>query len=191
MSQRFRPGAAAYAKDGRRYVIEDVEDGIAYCTSPNGVETEFPESALMTEAEWAARSDGRRDTLYARLRQSPAYAAAPPRLDPRAAEAALAKIERMSPGILDFTAFAAARQFLADQNESAFLSSLSIVKCRAVFDDARPELRAQLLARLLGQQAETLVNAGQLGDNLVRAILDKGMAVHTEDFDEFCDRPRI
>lgn len=190
MTVRFHPGAAAYAKDGKRYTVEDVEDGMVYCTASNGAETEFPETALMNEAEWAVRSDGHRDTIYGRLRQSGAYTGAVPRLDAAAATAALDRIEHLVPGILDFTAFTVARQFLAEQHEMALLPSLSIVKCREIFDAARPETRLNLLARLLGQQVTALAGAGKIGDNLIRAILDKGMAVHAAAFDEFCDRPR-
>src|SRR5690348_12476370 len=70
MSPRFRRGGTVYAKDGRSYVVEAVEDGMVYCTQSNGAETEFPESALLNETEWAARSDGRRDVSYSRLKQS-------------------------------------------------------------------------------------------------------------------------
>jgi len=190
VSIRFSAGDAGYAKDGARYIVEEVEDGIVYCTAPNGVETEFPEAALATETEWAARTDGRRDTVYGRLRQSSVYTGTVPRVDPHAAELALTKFERACPGILDFTAFSAATWFLTEHHETPLLHSLSIVKCREIFDAARPEIRLGLLARLLSQQVVALAGASPLGDNLTKAILDKGMAEHAAAFDEFCDRPR-
>ena len=55
MTDRFPPGAVAYAKDGRRYVVDEVADGLAYCTAPGGAETEFPETQLMTEAGFVAQ----------------------------------------------------------------------------------------------------------------------------------------
>ena len=53
-----------------------------------------------------------------------------------------------------------------------------------------PEIRASLLATLLSTPANVLVNAAGLGDNLLRALIDKGMVPHAATFDEFCDRPR-
>src|SRR4051812_13912504 len=105
MPARFQAGGAAYAKDGRRYVVEDVADGLVYCVAPGGAETEFPEAQLMNEAEWAARSAGRRDTLYSRIKQSKAYGPYKGKLDRAGAEQLLVKAENTVPGILDFTAF--------------------------------------------------------------------------------------
>ena len=48
MAAKFRPGATAYAANGRAYVVDDVADGIAYCSLPSGAESEFPEAALLT-----------------------------------------------------------------------------------------------------------------------------------------------
>ena len=47
-----------------------------------------------------------------------------------------------------------------------------------------------LLASLLGTPPEVLVNAARLGDNLMRALIEKGMTAQATEFDEFCDRPR-
>jgi hypothetical protein len=35
-----------------------------------------------------------------------------------------------------------------------------------------------------------LVNAARLGDNLMRALVEKGLAPRAAEFEEFCDRPR-
>lgn len=190
MASRFRRGMRAYAKDGRSYTVETVEDGMVYCAAPGGAETEFPEAALMTEAEWAARSDGRRDGLYGRLKQARAYAAPAARLDRAGCEQLLARIERLSPGILDFAAFTTATRILEDTGEHDLVAGLSIPKCRDVFDAASPEARATLLAGLLGAQPDALVDAARLGENLLRAFLDKGLASQAEEYENFCDRPR-
>jgi len=190
MTERFSRGAVAHARDGRSYVVEEVEDGIVYCTASNGAESEFPESALLNEAEWAARSDGRRDVSYLRLQQSRAYAAAAVKLDRAASEQLLAKVERLSPGLLDFAAFTVAARTLVENGDQVLVPGLSIVKCRAVFDAAKPEIRASLLAGIVGAPAAALVDAGRLGDNLMRAMLEKGLAAQAEAFESFRDRPR-
>ena len=190
MAPRFSRGAVAYAKDGRSYRVDDVEDGIVYCTGSNGAETEFPESALQNEAEWAARSDGRRDQSYLRLQQARAYAASPVKLDRAASEQLLVRLERLSPGILDFAAFTVATRVLIENGDQALVPGLSIVKCRAVFDAAKPEIRASLLAGVLGTPPAALVDAGRLGDNLLRAMIEKGLASQAEAYESFGDRPR-
>jgi hypothetical protein len=42
----------------------------------------------------------------------------------------------------------------------------------------------------LGTPADVLLNAARLGDNLMRALIEKGMAAQAEAFEAFCDRPR-
>lgn len=190
MAPRFSRGAVAYAKDGRSYTVDEVEDGIVYCIGSNGAETEFPESALLNEAEWAARSDGRRDLSYLRLQQARAYASTPAKLDRAAAERVLARIERLSPGILDFAAFTVATRIMVENGDQDLVPGLSIVKCRAVFDAAEPEIRAGLLATILGTPPAALVDAGRLGDNLLRAMIEKGLAAQAEAYEAFGDRPR-
>jgi hypothetical protein len=185
MTPRFRPGAMAYAKDGRSYIVDEVDDGIVYCSSPSGAETEFPEAHLLNEAEWAARSDGRRDTIYARLKQAPAYTVSKVKLDPLASEQLLSKVERLSPGMLDFVAVTIAARFLAESGEQDAVSGLSTAKCREIFDATPFGIRAGLLANILGTQPDALVGAGRLGDNLMRALLDKGIAANAAAFASF------
>lgn len=190
MAIRFRRGALAYAKDGRVYTVETVEDGVVYCRSEGGAETEFAEASLMTEAEWTARSSARRETVYSRLKQARAYAAPARGLDRKASEQLLVRIDRLSPGIVDFAAFTTAARVLEEAGEGAAVAGLSIAKCRDVFDAAAPEVRATLLASLLDAQPAALVEAARLGENLLRALLDKGLAAHAEEYEAFCDRPR-
>jgi hypothetical protein len=191
MTARFRRGATAYAKDGRSYVVEEVDDGIVYCTGSNGAETEFPEAALLNEAEWAARSDGRRDAAFARLKQSRAYLApGTAKLDRTASTQLLTKVERLSPGLLDFAAHAVAARALTENGDADLVAGLSIRACRSVFDAATPEARASLVASLLGASPTVLVDAGRLGDNLMRAMLEKGLAPHTDAYETFRDRRR-
>lgn len=195
MSSKFRRGAYAFSENGRRFTVEEVEDGTVYCVGDNGAETEFSETALMTEAEWTLRSEKRGVNVYTRLKQSPLYAKAPntpsgARLDRAAAFTVLAKVEKLHPGILDFAAVTTAERILGEAGETALAEGLSISKCRAVFEEAAPEIRASLLAALLATPAETLVNAARLGDNLIRALVEKGMAGRAEAFEAFCDRPR-
>lgn len=190
MAGRFRRGGMAYAKDGRSYTVDDVENGMVYCSSPGGAEAEFPESALLNEAEWAVRSDGRRDLAYTRLNQARAYSQPIARLDRAASEQLLAKAERLAPGLLDFAAYTVALRTLSEVGSDDLTAGLSIAKCRNVFDAAKPEVRAGLLATLLEAPPEGLVQAGRLGDNLMRAMLEKGMARHKDAFDAFRDRRR-
>ena len=142
MPDRFPPGAVAYAKDGRRYVVDEVADGLAYCTAPGGAETEFPESQLMTEAEWAARSGNRRDVTYAKIKQARAYAPYKGPLERAASEYFLGKAEQLYPGLLDFTAFSVASRALDESGDRALIPDLSIVKCRELFESATPQTRA-------------------------------------------------
>lgn len=190
MAAKFRPGATAYAPNGRAYVVDDVADGVVYCSLPSGAESEFPEAALLTEAEWKARSDKRRGLVHDRLKHARAYTEMRAKLDPAACEQVLAKCERLSPGLLDFTAFSVATRIVVEAGDQDLVPGLSIAKCRARFDAARPDIRAGLLADLLGTPPDILVGAARLGDNLMRAMLDKGMAANAVAFETFRDRRR-
>ena len=190
MAPRFSPGSTAYARDGRAYVVEIVDGGTVYCTSSNGVEMEFPEATLLNESEWATQGDGRRDVSYARLKQARAYGTSTEKIDRTGAEQLLAKIDRLSPSLLDFTAFTTAAHILTENKDHDLIAGLSIVKSRAIFEEAKPEIRARLVANLLGTKADTLISAVKLGDNLLRAMLDKGLAAHETAFEDFQDRPR-
>src|SRR5258708_30201531 len=140
MASKFRPGATAYAPSGRAYTVDDVADGVVYCSLPSGAESEFPEAALLTEAEWEARSDKRRGLVHDRLKQSRAYTEMRAKLDPVACEQMLAKSERLSPGLLDFIAFNFARRIVVEAGDQDLFPGLWIAKCGAAFDAARPEL---------------------------------------------------
>ena len=175
MPDRFPPGATAYAKDGRRYVVDEVADGLAYCTAPGGAETEFPESQLMTEAEWSARSGNQRDVIYAKVRQARGYAAYKGPLDRAASEHFLGRAEQLFPGILDFAAFSVASRALDESGDRGSIPNLSIVKCRAVFESATPQTRATLLAGIVAAAPEKIVGGARLGDNLTRAMIEKGL----------------
>ncbi len=191
MPSRFPRGSTAYAKkDGRVYVVEEVDGGMVYCSSENGVETEFPESALMNETEWAARADGRRDDAYVRLRQSRAFLMTAPGVDKTAAEKLLTRADNLFPGLIDFIAYTVAVRTFIEHKDQALIPSLSIIKCRQVFNAAKPETRAALLADVLAARADMLANAVRLGDNLLRAMIDKGMEQHLQAFEDFQDRPR-
>ena len=189
MASKFHRGAIVYTQNGRRYTVEDVDDGVVYCTLPNGAETEFSEVSLLTEAEWLARTDNKAGLVYGKLKQAKVYLTAAPKLDRAAAEQVLAKIDRLKPGILDFIAFTVATRALSESGEAA-PANLSIAKCREIFDAARPEARATLAASILLTPPEAFVGAGKLGDNLMRAMIEKGTAGQAEAFEEFCDRPR-
>ena len=175
MSIRFPPGAAAYAKDGRRYIVDEVAHGVAYCTAPGGAETEFPEAQLATEAEWTARSGNRRDMTYAKVKQARAYAPYKGPLERAASEHFLARAEQLYPGILDFAAFSVASRALDEHGDRALIPELSIVKCREVFDSATPQTRATLLAGIVAAAPEKIVGGARLGDNLTRAMIEKGL----------------
>lgn len=185
---RFAAGSRAYGKDGRIYIVDEVTDGTVYCRSENGVETEFPETILATPAEWAAQADGRRDLAYSRIKQSKAFTVPQGKIDGGAAERLLTQADRLTLGLLDFAAFTAATQVLVEQKAPA--DNLSIVRCRQIFDHAAADVRASLLANVLGVSAETLVGAAKLGDNMAKAMIDKGLALRAESFEDFCDRPR-
>lgn len=190
-TRRFLPGAAAFAKDGRRYIVDEVADGVVYCSSAGGAETEFAASQLMNEAEWTARSSGRRDTLYAAVKQARAYAPYKGSLDQAGAAKLLTQAERLFPGILDFTAFTMASRVMAETDNQDFASELSIGKCREIFEGAMPQTRATLLAGLVGAPPDRLVSAGGLGDNLLRAMVDKGLgATGDASFEAFRARRR-
>ena len=190
MSVKFPRGAIAYTKNGRRYTVEEATDGTAYCIGDNGAETEFAESALLTEDEWATQGEKRAGNVYDRIKRSRLYAASTAKLDRTAAATVLARIEKLRPGILDFTAFTIATRILAEAGEAPLEGALSISKCRAVFEAASPEIRAGLLATLLATPADRLIGVARLGDNLMRALIDKGMAAQAEAFETFCDQPR-
>lgn len=190
MPSKFRRGAYAFTTKGQRYVVEAVEEGIVYCSADNGAETEFREAALLTEAEWMSRSHGKRDLVYQRLRQSKLYAILPPKVERAAAEAVLGKAERLMPGLLDFAAFTTAARILAETGDEASESELSIAKCRELFNAAKPETRLGLLASVLGAKPDILAGAGQLGDNLMRAMLAKGIEAQSASFEDFASRRR-
>jgi len=188
MAARLSPGAVVYSKDGRRYVVDEVADGLAYCTAPGGAETEFPEAQLFTESEWTARSGGRRDALYSRLKQARAYTPYKGGLDGAAAAQFVASAERLFPGILDFAAYTVASRMLNESGDQALIPELSIVKCREVFDSAAPETKAAILAGLVGATPDKIVSGAKLGDNLTRAMIDKGLDAKA--FEAFGSRRR-
>lgn len=191
MPSKFAPGSTVITKDGRAYIVNEVEDGIVYCRSDGGAETEFAEAALFTEAEWAAKSGGRREQFYTRLKQSKAYAqAASATKDALASTAVLQKIERLSPGLTDYAAFVSATRALGETGDDDMADDLSVKKVRAVFDGAHVTTRLGLMAHLLGQAPAALLDAGRLGDNLMRALIEQGLAPQMDAFDEFLDRPR-
>ena len=190
MATKFQPGSTVYAKDGRSYTVEVVDGGTVYCTASNGVETEFPAESLVSESEWSTQSDGRREISYTRIKQSRFYGASPDRVERAAAEQVLSKAERLSPSILDFTAYTTACQILTENKSGDQIERLSIVKSRQIFDEAAPEIRVRLLAHILSVKQDNLASAVKLGDNLMRAILDKGLVAHSTAFDDFLDRPR-
>lgn len=196
MASKFRRGAIAYDKQGRSYVVEDVEDGIVYCSAENGVETEFPETALATESEWQTRHTRREskrrpvdDRVYDRIRASRVYLAPTGKLDAGAAEQALAKVERLLPRFLDFAAVIAAERALDADGDSG-LADLSTVKCREIFDAAKPETRASLVAGLIGSPPHVFVGAARIGDNVMRAMLNKFLEAYGIEFEQFKGAPR-
>jgi hypothetical protein len=189
-TRRFSRGSKAYTKDGRVYVVEEVEDGTVYCSLDNGTETEFAEASLMNEAEWAARTDGRRDMAYAYLKQSRFYTTPAAKVDRAAAEKLLTVGDRLIAGLLDYVAFTTAVEVVTEKGDRGLVDELSIVKCRKIFDAAVPEARVNLLARTLGLEAATLASASSLGENMARAMLEKGLEAHSQAFEDFCDRPR-
>ncbi len=188
MPDRFPPGAAAYSKDGRRYIVDEVAGGLVYCTAPGGAETEFPQAQLMTEAEWSARTGGRREMLYSRLKQAKSYAPYKGALDRTGAQRLLTKVEQLFPGIIDFTAFTVASRVLAENGDQSFIPELSIIKCREIFDAAPVETRAALLAGLVSTAPDKLISAAGLGDNMTRAMIGKGLDIAA--FDLFGSRRR-
>jgi hypothetical protein len=190
MPSKFRRGVYAFTSNGRRYVVDEVSDGVVYCSADNGAETEFAETSLLTEAEWNARSGGKTGLLYAKLKQSRLFSAVPPKVDRAAAEQVLGKIERLMPGILDFAAYMTAERVLGESGDADQVRELSIAKCREVFDAAKVEVRTGLVAAVLGMQPDILAGAGRMGDNLMRALIAKGMEQQAPAFEEFSSRRR-
>lgn len=191
MGTRFLLGSTVYAKDGRSYVVEEVDEGIVYCVTSSGAETEFPESQLMSEEEWVSKTKVglQREVSYGRLKQSRHFLPVGEKFDAPAADRLLVKAERLSPSILDFTAFTVATRILAEQKEKDLIERLSIRKCREMFDAAPPTVRARLLADLLGAHADVLVSASGLGESLLKAMVAKGLEPLQAEYDAFQDRP--
>lgn len=190
MTERFPVGSKAYTKEGRAYTVEEVDGGIVYCSLPNGTETDFPESALTSEAEWSSRSDGQDDVVYGRIKRAKAFSAASAGLNPAASEKILKRADGLSPGLLDFAAFTVATRSLDDSGHSDQKDGLSIIKCRTAFDSQPPAARLSALAYVLGADAKVLVSVADHGDNLITAMIDKGMAPQAQAYEDFCDRPR-
>ncbi|MDE0801438.1 MAG: hypothetical protein OSB02_11975 [Rhodospirillaceae bacterium] len=190
MTERFPVGSKAYTKDGHPYIVEEVAGGMVYCSLTNGTETDFPEDTLFNEQEWMGRSGGQDEVIYGRIKRAKAYVAVTTKLNRTASGKILMRAEGLSPGILDFAAYTISVQSLSESGHDEHLDGLSIVKCRDVFDSHSPEIQASALASVLGSPAGVFVSIADLGDNLLRAMIDKGMAGHAAAFDEFCDRPR-
>jgi hypothetical protein len=192
MSSRFPRGSIVYAKDGRSYIVEEVVDGVVYCTTHSGAETEFPEAMLMGEAEWKAKAKARpgHEISYDRIQQARHFLPDGTKLDAAAAERMLVKADRLSPGLLDFAAITVATRVLAEHKDDDLAAQLSVRKCRKIFDGAPPAVRARLLADLLGARPDALVSAGGLGDNLIKAMIVKGLELHAAAYEAFQDRPR-
>jgi hypothetical protein len=191
MATRFKPGGAAFTKDGRRYIVDEVVNGTVYCASSAGAETEFAENQLLTEAEWSAKTGGLQGMVYSRLKQAACYAPVRSRLlDRSSAERLLQRAETLFPGLLDFAAFCTATRVIAETASSGSNENLSIVRCREIFDETTAETRATLLSAAIGTIPDRLVSAAGLGDNLLRAMIDKGLAENLHSFDAFRTRPR-
>ena len=190
MAERFPEGSTAYTKEGRAYTVEEVADGTVYCSLPNGTETDFPESALFNEQEWGARSGGQDDVVYGRIKRAKEYAAPDAKIKAKDAQTVLKRADSMRAGLLDFTAYTIGVWCMKDAGQNDQADSLSIVKCRAVFDSHSPEVQASALATVLGAKATVLASLAELGDNLLRATIDQGMAGHEAAYEAFCDRPR-
>jgi hypothetical protein len=194
MAHRFSAGDTVYGKDGRSYTVEAIDGNTVYCTSSNGTETEFPLDMLLTQATWTQSepraNHAKREISYPRLRQSRHYLTGTHKIASAAAEQLLARTNNLFPSLLDFAAFTMASRILAEHKEEDLIDQLSIVKSRAVFDDAPAPVRARVLAEFLEAQPDALASAAGLGDNLLRAMIDKGLAPHESAFDEFQDRPR-
>lgn len=190
MSERFPEGSTAYTKDGRAYTVEEVAGGIVYCSLPNGTETDFPESALLNASEWAAQSGGQDDVLYNRIKRAKGYNSPTAKLNAKAAEKLLSRADGLSPGLLDFAAFTIAIHALQDSGHDDQIEGLSIIKCRNVFDEHSSEVQASALATVLSTSPTVLVGLSEVGDNLIKAMIDKGLEARSEAFEDFCDRPR-
>ena len=190
MAERFRVGSTAYTKDGRAYTVEEVDDGMVYCSLPNGTETDFPEESLINETEWASRSHGQEDVIYSRIKQSKAYSSSAAGLNGSAAAKILQRADGLSPGILDYTAYTVASSALKESVHGDYIEHLSIVKCRAAFDEQPPEARLSALAYILGADAKILAKVADHGDNLISAMLTQGITPQIKAFEDFCDRPR-
>lgn len=190
MASRFAAGTTVYTADGRSYVVETTDGATVYCTASNGAESEFPESALMSEADWANKSNGRRDISYTRIKQSRLYSTITEKTDPAKAEQLVAKAEKLEAGLLDFVAYTVAARILTENKDYELLPALSIVKSRDIFDAARADIRAELLANVLATGPQKLIDAMPLGDNLLRALIQKGIETHGAAFEDFMDQPR-
>jgi hypothetical protein len=199
MRTRFPRGSTAYAvKDGRSYIVEECADGMVYCTTESGGELDFPESALLNEEEWRAKRKGQaaassggkgRDVSYQRIEKARHYLPAADKANPAAAEQMLVKAQRLAPSLLDFVAFTVAARILTEHKEQDLIGQLSVRKCRAIFNAAPPATRARLVAELLGARLDALVSAGGLGDNVLKAMIAKGLELHAVAFEDFEDRP--
>ena len=55
---------------------------------------------------------------------------------------------------------------------------------------ARAAVRASLRAGILGARPDALVSAARRGDNLLKAMIAKGLEAHGTDYEDFQDRPR-
>jgi hypothetical protein len=160
---RFRRGAAAYGKDGSRYEVEDVEDGTVYCRSSNGAETDFPAEQLMTEGgmvgalRWQAR-EGLREAV--RLEDFQHGRCRPERGPHR---------QRRSPRLHGSCPAFSTTPPLRPQAKSWPKPATAIwprvCRCRnveRVYEAAKPEVQAGIVAHALGIQPSVLVSAGQL-----------------------------
>jgi len=185
---RFTAGAIAYGKDGKRYVVDEAVHGLVYCHSDNGAEVEFSDEQLTTAAEWSGRGGIALAQIYERMKHTTVYAGPNAEIDKADSELLLKKAASLFPGMLDFAAFETARRALAEIGCERFLDDLSIVKCRAVFDAAAPENRATLLSNLVGASPERLVSAARIGENLTRAMIEKGLDAAS--FEAFGSRRR-
>ena len=74
-------------------------------------------------------------------------------------------------------------------SKEALASAVRIMKETGAHG-VKVETRAMLLASILGASPEILVGAGRLGDNLMRAMLEKGLATRAAAYETFKTRAR-
>jgi hypothetical protein len=169
---RFQAEDVVYTKDGRKYYVDLVEDGIVFCSTANGAEADFHPDQLLTEAEWEAEQATRHRSAIPLPNgfRSPA----PRPGDIKRCERVIAEVNRLLPDLLGYTAFRVADTILREQSGEGVGVGETKAVIAAFNQTVPPVEQVNLLAAVIGATPDVLIGMLEMSDQEKRQVLGFG-----------------